>query len=59
MAIPNQYKDTLNNLVNSSDDGSDIETLAKLRQIHELNNNIPSLGIKRRGFNDEKDLLGN
>ena len=40
MPIFNQFKDTFDNLINSSDDGSDTKVPAELSQIYVLSNNI-------------------
>ena len=59
MPVPNWFKDTLNNLINSLDDGSNIEAPAKSRQIYMSSNNIPGPGERKKSLNKEKNLLKN
>lgn len=59
MLIPNLFRDILNNLIDSSDDGFNTQALAELMQIHILSDNIPSLGEREKGLNEKRDLLKN
>lgn len=57
MAISNQYKDTLDNLIDSSDNSSNTNPPAILRQIVVLSNDIPSLRDNASGFKEDKNIL--
>lgn len=59
MAIFNQYKNTLNNFINRSNNSSDTEFSAILRQIDILSNNIPSFENGASNLKRERNLLRN
>lgn len=57
--ILNRFKYMLNDLIDSSNDGSDTKVLAEARRIHLLNNNIPDPRERERDLDGERDLLRN
>ena len=59
MAILNQFKDTLDDLVDSSNDSSDTGPSAILRQVDVSNNDIPDPGDSASGLEEGRDILKN
>lgn len=59
LAISNQYKDTLDDFINISDDGLNTEAPAKMRQIYRSSNDISSSKEEDKDFNDERNILRN
>lgn len=59
VAIPNWYKDTLDNFIDDSDHNSDIEPPAILREIVVLSGNIPDLRDNPKSLKKDRDFLGN
>lgn len=59
MSISNKFKNTLDNLINSLNNNSNIKTLAESREIYILNNNILSLGKRERNLDKKRDFLKN
>lgn len=59
MPIPNRFKDTLDDLVDSSDDSSDTEPSAILRQVDMLSDGIPGPGDSASGLEEKRDISKN
>lgn len=55
--ILNRFKYTFDNLINSSNKGSDTEAPAEARWIYILNNHIPGSREKEKGLEGERQLL--
>lgn len=59
MLISNQLNDTFNKLIDSLDNGSNIEVLAELMQIYMSNNNILGSGKREKSLDKKKNFLKN
>lgn len=59
MAILNQFKDTLDDLVDSSNDSFDTELLAILKQVDVSSNDIPSPRDSPSGLEERRAISKN
>ncbi len=59
LAIPNRFKDTLDDLVDSSNDSSDTEPSAILRQVDVSSDDIPGPGDSASGLEEGRDISKN
>lgn len=59
MPIPNQFKNIFDDLIDSLEDNTNTEVLAKSRQTHMSNNDIPGLEERIKNLNEEKNILKN
>lgn len=59
MPIPSQFKDILDNLVDSLNDGSNTNALVEAKQIYTLTNDILGHEKREKYLNGEKDFLKN